>query len=177
MRFAKLEQEKSVSEAVGQLLQSHNRVDREIAVAMLGATDDLERLTNCLTKPPTSDIWENTVRVTRHWIGREAGQDQNLYRALIQYHKLTSAQAETVLQLLHNWGDDALTLPETYEGLLDLMESDQLPIRGLAHWHLFRLVPVGRKIGFDPLAAPEKRARAVQEWRKLIPAGQLPPSK
>jgi hypothetical protein len=82
-----------------------------------------------------------------------------------------------VLQLLHNFDDDALRQPETFEGLLDLLESDQLAIRGLAHWHLYRLVPRGRTIGYDPLAAREKRALAVQEWRNLIPTGQLPPSK
>jgi hypothetical protein len=176
-RFRELARQKSVPEALDQMLQSDNAVDRKIAVAMLGATDDLERLTNCLVKAPTLDVWENGVGVIRHWIGREPGQDQKLYRALIDKQKLTTAQAETVLQLLHNYGYDALTIPETFESLLDLMESDQLAIRGLAHWQLYRLVPPGRKIGYDPLAAPEKRAQAVQEWRKLIPAGKLPPSK
>jgi hypothetical protein len=176
-RFRDLARKKSVPEALKQLLQSRNAVERRIAVALLGATDDLDRLTSCLSKAPTPDTWENGVRILRHWIGREAGQDQKLYQALIDKHQLTAAQAETVLQLLHGFGDDALTLPETFEGLLDLMESDQLAIRGLAHWHLYRLVPRGRKIGYDPLAAPKKRAQGVREWRKLIPAGKLPPSK
>jgi hypothetical protein len=176
-RFRDLARQKSVPEALDQLLQSKNLIDRRIAVALLGATDDLDRLTNCLVNAATPDIWENSVRVSRHWIGREPGQDQRLYQGLIDKHRLTAAQAETVLQLLHNFGDDALTLPETFEGLLDLLESDQLAIRGLAHWHLYRLVPRGRKIGYDPLAAPEKRTQAVQEWRKLIPAGKLPPAK
>jgi hypothetical protein len=176
-RFRDLARQKSIPEALDQMLQSDNAVERKIAVAMLGATDDLDRLTNCLVKAPTLDVWENGVQVIRHWIGREPGQDQKLYRVLIDKQKLTAAQAETVMQLLHNFSDDAVTLPETFEGLLDLMESDQLAIRGLAHWHLYRLVPSGRKIGYDPLAAPEKRAQAVKEWRKLIPAGKLPPSK
>jgi hypothetical protein len=176
-RFRDLGRQKSVLQAVEQQLQSDSAVDRKIAVALLGATDNLDGLINCLLKGPTPDLWENGVRVIRHWIGREPGQDQKLYQVLIDKHQLTAAQAETVLQLLHSFGDDALTLPETYEGLLDLMESDQLSIRGLAHWHLYRLVPSGRKIGFDPLADPAKRAQAVKEWRRRIPAGKLPPSK
>jgi hypothetical protein len=176
-RFRDLARQKSIPEALQQLLQSAKPLERSIAVAMLGATDDLDHLLNSLVQAPTSDVWEASVRVLRHWIGREPGQDQKLYQALIDRQQLTAAQAETVLQLLHNFGDDALTLPETFEALLDLMESDQLAIRGLAHWHLYRLVPPGRRIGYDPLAAPEKRAQAVQEWRKLIPAGKLPPSK
>jgi len=175
--FQDLARKKSVPAALDQLLQSDNPVERKVALAMLGATDDLERLAQSLTNARAPDIWENSVQVARQWIGREPGQDQKLYQVLIDRHKLSAAQAETVLQLLHDFGDDALNQPETYEGLLDLMESDQLAIRGLAHWHLYRLVPAGRKIGYDPTAVAEKWAQAVREWRKLIPAGKLPPSK
>jgi hypothetical protein len=176
-RFQDLARKKSVAEALDQLLQSENLVDRRVAVALLGATDDLARLAHSLVAAPNSDTWENTVRVLRHWIGRERGQDQKLYQELIEKEKLTAIQAETILEMLHDFGDDALTQPETYEALLDLLDSNQQAICGLAHWQLYRLVPAGRKIGYDPLAVPEKRAQAVKEWRKLIPAGKLPPAK
>ncbi|MBY0527149.1 MAG: hypothetical protein K2R98_27385 [Gemmataceae bacterium] len=176
-RFRDLAKKKSVPEALDELLKSDHLAERRVAVAMLGATDDLERLAQALAAARTPDIWENGVPVVRHWIGREPGQDQKLYQGLVDKHKLSATQAETVLELLHGYSDDALRQPETYEGLLDLMESDQLAIRGLAHWTLYRLVPPGRKFGFDPLATPEKRAQAVREWRKLIPTGKLPPSK
>jgi hypothetical protein len=176
-RFQDLARKKSVAEALSELLQSEDPVERHVAVAMLGATDDIERLAHVLAGTSRLDTFEHAVPVIRHWIGREPGQDQKLYRALIDKEKLTAAQAGTVLQLLHNFGDDALTQPETYEGLLDLLDSDQQAVRGLAHWQLYRLVPPGRKIGYDPLATPEKRAAAVRKWRKLIPPGKLPPSK
>jgi hypothetical protein len=175
-RFRELAQKKSIADAVDQLLQSENPVERKIAVAVMGATDDLERLALALANARTPDIWDSGVVVIRHWIGREPGQDQKLYQALLDKKKLTPVQAETILQLLHNFSDEALTQPETYESLLDLLESDQLAIRGLAHWHLYRLVPAGRKIGYDPLAPAEQRAKSAQAWRKLIPAGKLPPS-
>jgi hypothetical protein len=177
VRFQDLARKKSVADALHQLLQSENPVDRRVAVALLGATDDLARLAHSLVAAPTSDTWENTVRVLRHWIGREPGQDQKLYQALIEKEMLTAIQAETILEMLHDFGDDALTQPETYEALLDLLDSNQQAVRGLAHWQLYRLVPAGRKIGYDPLAVPEKRAQAIKEWRKLIPAGKLPPAK
>jgi hypothetical protein len=176
-RFRELVKRKSIPEAVGQLLQSKTPEDRRIAVALLGATDDLAGLANVLANAPRPDIWENGVVVIRHWIGREPSQDQKLYEALIDQKKLTPAEAETVMQLLHAFSDDALAQPETYEALLDLLESDQLAIRGLAHWHLYRLVPAGRKIGFDPVAVAEKRTQDVAAWRQLIPTGKLPPSK
>jgi hypothetical protein len=175
--FRELARQKSIPEALDQLLPSNNVVERKIAVALLGATDDIERLANSWTAALTPDILDNGVFVMRHWIGREPGQGQKLYQVLVDKSKLTPAQAETVLHLLHNFSDDELTQPETYETLIDLLASDQLVICGLAHWHLYRLVPAGRKIGYNPQASPEKRAFAVQEWRKLIPAGKLPPSK
>lgn len=176
-RFRELAKQKSIPEAIDQMLQSETLAERMVAVGLMGATDDLERLGMALSSAKTPDVWENGIRVIRHWIGREPGQDMKVYQALQEKKKLTPVQAETVLQLLHNFSDDALTRPETYESLLDQMESDQLPIRGLAHWHLYRLVPPGRKIGFDPTASAEQRAKSVAEWRKLIPVGKLPPTK
>jgi hypothetical protein len=176
-RFRDLAKRKSIPEAVGQLLQSKSPEERRIAVALLGATDDLAGLANVLVNAPTRDVWDNGVVVIRHWIGREPGQDQKFYQALIEQTKLTSAQAETVMQLLHGFSGDALAQPETYEALLDLLEGDELAIRGLAYWHLYRLVPAGRRIGFDPSAAAAKRTQDIQAWRRLIPAGKLPPLK
>ncbi len=80
-----------------------------------------------------------------------------------------------MLTLLHSFGDEDLARPETYEMLLAYLGSDRLAVRGLANWHLYRLVPAGRKIGYNPLAPEEERARAIREWKKLIPSGQLPP--
>jgi hypothetical protein len=176
-RFRDLAKQKSISEAVGQLLQSKTPEERRIAVALLGATDHVAGLANVMANASRPDVWENGVVVIRHWIGREPGQDQKFYEALIDQKKLTPAQAETVMQLLHGFSDDALAQPETYEALLDLLESDQTAIRGLAHWHLYRLVPAGRTIGFDALAVAAKRTQDIQAWRQLIPTGKLPPSK
>jgi hypothetical protein len=176
-RFRDRPQQQSIPAALDQLLRSGNELEGKVAVALLGATDDVDHLANLLAAASSRELWENAVPVIRHWIGREPGQDQKLYRALIAGRIMTSTQAETVLQLLHNFSDEELTQPETYEALIDLLGSDQLAIRGLASWHLSRLVPAGRKIGFDPLAPADKRAPAVQKWRAMIPAGKLPLSR
>jgi hypothetical protein len=175
-RFRDRAQQQSIQETLDQFLLSGNRVEQKIAAALLGATDDIERLANLLAAAQSRELWENAVLVLRHWIGRGPGQDQKLFGALVSRKALTPVQAETVLQLLHNFSDEELTQPETYEALIDLLGNDQLAVRGLAHWHLYRLIPAGRKIGFDPLAPTEKRAQAVREWRTMIPAGKLPPT-
>jgi hypothetical protein len=89
--------------------------------------------------------------------------------------KLKPARAATIMHLLHSFSDKDLSHPETYETLIAYLDHEELAIRGLAHWHLYRLVPAGRKIGYNPLAPKEERERAITEWRKLIPTGKLPP--
>ncbi len=36
------------------------------------------------------------------------------------------------------------------------------------------MVPEGEKFGYNPLADKEARERAVEEWKKLIPPGEVP---
>src|SRR5438445_5536026 len=174
-KFRKLAVEKSINEAIDELLQSDEEAERRAAIVLMGALDDLKRLGEALARAKHRDVWDAGVLALRHWIGRGPGQDQKLYKGLIEVAKYPPAEAAIVLNLLHSFGDHDLANPETYESLIDFMESDRLAIRGLAHWHLYRLVPAGQKIDYDPLAPKEQRDRAVEEWRKLIPSGQLPP--
>ena len=112
----------------------------------------------------------------RHWIGRAPGQDQILYHGLIDAKVFTPLEAETALELLHDFGDDDLARPVTYQLLIHLLDSDKRFIRGLAYWHLSRLVPAGVKFGYDPFAPQEAREAAVKKWKELIPDGKLPPA-
>ncbi len=174
-RFRRDAVEKSVGEAIDNLLNSESANDRRAAVTIMGATDDLRRLGQALAAAKHPDVWDNGVLALRHWIGRGPGQDQKLYKMLVEEVKMPAAQAQTVMHLLHSFGEDDVKQPATYQALIGLLESDRLAIRGLAHWHLYRLAPAGQKFGFDPLAPAEKRAEAVKRWRELIPPGKLPP--
>jgi hypothetical protein len=173
--FCKAVANRPLDEVLGDFLASDNRTHRHFAVILLGATDNLFRLGTALNSAKHSDIWEATVKALRHWIGRGPGQDQVLYKRLIELRHYKPAEAATVLHFLHSPDDEEMSRPETYEMLIDYLNSDKLAIRGLAFWHLYRLVPAGRKISYDPLAAKEARAQARAEWKKLIPDGQMPP--
>jgi len=63
----------------------------------------------------------------------------------------------------------------TYEVLIGLLGHSKVAVREVARWHLVRLAPTGKKINFDAAAPEAQRQKAVEEWRALIPAGQLPP--
>jgi hypothetical protein len=174
-RFRQLAVNKSLDVAIEEFLNSDDPGDRRIAVRAMGALDNLEGLGKALREAKHPDVWENGVLVLRHWIGRGPGQDQRLYKAFIEIAKYSPVDAETVLQLLHSYGEEDLTRPELYETLIDYLGHDKLAVRGLAYWHLVRLVPAGKDFGYNPQDSKESRDAAVQKWKKLIPAGQMPP--
>jgi hypothetical protein len=174
-RFRKAILAKGIDGAVQKYLHSDKEADRAVAVVVMGALDDLHDLGHALRESKHHDVWEHGVVILRHWLGRAPGQDQRLYQALVKSGKYSPVDAETTVQLLHSYGEEDLARPETYEMLIDFLEHDQLAIRGLAHWHLCRLVPEGKEIGYHPADPPKKFVAAALKWRKLIPKGKIPP--
>ena len=175
-QFRQLVLEKSLDAALEEYLKSDKPVRRGIGLVLLGATDDLPRLAQVLRRAKEFETWNFAVIILRHWLGRGPGQDQKLYQGMLAGKKVKPSQAATIVQLLHSFSDADLSLPETYQTLIAYLNHDELAIRGLAHWHLYRLVPAGRKIAYNPLAPREEREQAIQAWQKLVPTGQLPSS-
>jgi hypothetical protein len=174
-RWRKRAAETSVSEATDELLKSDDGAARRSAVLLLAALDDVDRLGEALVNAKHQDVWDAGVIALRHWIGRAPGQDQRLYKLLTEKKTIPPREAEAILQLLHGFGDDDLKQPETYDALISYLGSERLSLRELAYWHLRRLVPAGREIDYDPLALKEKREAGIKAWRRLVPAGELPP--
>ncbi len=169
----------SPREALRAFVTSEDAYKRSVAVVVMAAMDDLEGLGEVLTATRYPDTWDRAVVVVRHWLGRCAGQDQILYRYLLDKRAIKPAQAATILQLLHSFDEADLAQPELYRMLVRYLDHERLGIRGLAYWHLSRLVPAGRKFGYDPLAPKQERDKAGAMWKKLIEdeiaKGELPP--
>ncbi len=175
-RLRKLVRERgSVTTALEELVKSDDPADRRLAVFGMGAVDDLHGLGEALRDAKHPDVWDNGVLALRHWLGRGPGQDQRLYQGLMERAHFSPVEAETVLQLLHSFGDTDLARPETYQTLIDYLNHDKFAIRGLAYWHLSRLVPQGKDLGYNPAEDKEAREAAIKKWRQLIPPGKLPP--
>jgi hypothetical protein len=174
-RFRKAIIAQGINAAMQEFLNSDKVPDRALAVYVMGALDDLPDLGRALREAKHPDVWEYGVVALRHWIGRAPGQDQRLYKGLRKLDRYSEVDAETTIQLLHSFGEDDLACPETYEMLIDYLDHEKLPVRGLAYWHLSRLVPEGTKFGYNPLEPKKKRAVAVAQWKKLIPHGKMPP--
>lgn len=161
--------------AVKQFLASADPAEQRVALVTLAATDDLATLGPTLAAAKTLEEWDTGVTVLRHWLGRCPGQDQKLYRFLTAERGYTEAQAKIAMQLLFGFRAAELRRPETYEVLIDYLGHEKPGIRNLAAWHLVRLVPQGKAIPYKPDGTAAEAAKAQAAWKKLIPAGQLPP--
>jgi hypothetical protein len=147
---------------------------REFAVLGLAATGALPQLADAMASAKDPELRETAIMAMRHWIGSAPGRDLQLYAMLIGHAKYPERHAETVLQLLHSPFDAGD--PVTYQTLIAYLQHDRLAIRELARWHLYRLAPQGAKIPYDANGSAEARAKAAQEWKQLIPDGELPKS-
>jgi hypothetical protein len=182
-KYVEILREKAVAssprEATRFMVTSADTNERTTGVIFMGAMDDLAGVGEVITETKHADTWDWAVTVVRHWLGRRPGQDQILYQRLLDRRGYKPAQAASVMQLLHSFGDAELAQPDLYTTLVVYLGSDVLGIRGLAHWHLVRLVPEGKAINFNPLDPKDKRDQAREEWKKLvddlIDKGKLPP--
>jgi hypothetical protein len=166
---------KSPAEGLEKLLESNNEKERKLALSAMAALDEIPLMAKYMSTTKHPDVMDNGILTLRHWIGRGPGQDQKLYQMFIEQGKFTPAHAAVAMGLLHSFSDEQLTQPETYEILIADLDHERPAIRALAHWHLIRLAPAGKKIAYDPLEGKEKRAPGIAEWQKLIPSGKLPP--
>ncbi len=156
------------------LLRSQEKGDRLVGVTVAGAIDDLPRVLKALIDPKHADLRDHSILVLRHWMGRGRGHLEQLHD-IMKKVGYPEVRARTALQLLVGFDEDQLAQPETYALLLRCLQHSHLPIRELARWHLVRLVPAGREIGYDAAAPEAERQRAAERWQALIPPGRLPP--
>jgi hypothetical protein len=165
----------SLRTALDEAINARDPAAQRAAVYIMGATDDLPGLIDALSDARHPDARATAVVALRHWIGRAPGQDLKLYKTLVDSKKFTAGRAEIVLQLLHSFSEVDRDRPETYETLIAYLDHPLLPVRELAKWHLYRLVPAAKDIEYDSAGAPAERERAQKRWKELVPPGKLPP--
>lgn len=173
-RYSTVIGKQGFEKAIEEFLKSDNPLERRAAIMTLAATDQLPRLGKVMRETHHADVWDSGILALRQWISRGPGQDEKLYKGLIDTKQFTPLEAETILQLLHSPGEEELKRPETYQMLIGYLGHDKLPIRALAYWHLYRLVPACRRLHYDPAAALAERRKMRDQWRNLIPSGTIP---
>jgi hypothetical protein len=161
--------------ALQQFVDSKDAVEQRVALVTLGAQDELERLGKALAEAKTLEEWDFGITVIRHWLGRGPGQDQRFFDGLVNIHGYDRNQARNIVQLLFGFSKEELMQPETFDVMIEYIRSDSPAIRNLAMWHLVRVVPRGKDIPYKPNGTKADAESSYQAWRKLVPAGSLPP--
>jgi hypothetical protein len=139
---------------------------RQFAVLSLAALDAVDQVAEALDDAKRTDVRSAAVMALRNWIGEAGDRDLQLYRVLTDQLRYPAAPAETVMQLLHSPFDP--DQPETYETLLAYLSHGRLAVRELAHWHLSRLKPEGRKFNYDPAGPEAERKKACAAWKEYL---------
>ncbi|MCI0684750.1 MAG: hypothetical protein L0Y71_21850 [Gemmataceae bacterium] len=165
---------KNPTAVAASMVKSDDALERLVGVTALGAVDDVPHLLAALGDPHHKDVREQAVLVLRAWMGRSSGQLKPLRVSMLK-QQYPLAQMKMTMHLLFGFDEQERDRPVIYELLLHLLDHKSVAVRELAHWHLVRLAPAGRDIAFDAGAADEDRQKAAERWRKLIPAGELPP--
>jgi uncharacterized protein (TIGR03000 family) len=164
---------KELGPALDALMASGQKAERLVGVTTAGAVDDLPRVIKGMGDAKHADLRDHAVIVLRHWLGRGKGQLERLHQSLLK-QGVSDVRARTLLQLVLGFDQEQQTRPETYELLLHSLQHPRVEVRELARWHLVRLAPAGRAFGFDAAAPEAARQKAVAQWQRLIPEGQLP---
>lgn len=165
--------ERGLGEAILMLLESPDAEVRRLGVYALGAFDQLPSLADYLTESKDPDAWNNAVVAMRHWLGRDPGQAASLFRGLVDRQGFKPVQARNVVQLLMGFSEEDRQQPQLYQHLIEQLRHEKLVIRGLAYWHLRRLAPAV-KVAYNPAGDAEEWNRALDAYKKAIPAGKVP---
>jgi pSer/pThr/pTyr-binding forkhead associated (FHA) protein len=150
---------------------------RALGVWFLGAVDAVLQLVDALEDAKRPEVRRAAATALWHWTNRRSDNEQALYRTLRETKQYGEDETKIIMRLLHSITEAEFANRTTYETLIGYLNHKDLAIRELAFWHLFLLVPESAK-GMDYDSAevdPEKRKVAVEQWRKLISEGKLPP--
>ncbi len=161
---------KGIGPTLDEFLESDDPLVRRVGVIYTGATDDLARMGKVIHESKDPGTFNDVVRVMRHWLGRAPGQDQRFYKGLIAVKNYKPVEAEGLLEMLFGFDEHQREQPALYEMLTNYLVEGRTSMRGLAHWHLVRLIPAGQKIPYDRMAPKPELEKARQEWLKLIPS-------
>ncbi|HLN31828.1 MAG TPA: FHA domain-containing protein [Gemmataceae bacterium] len=147
-----------------------------LGVLCLGALDDWLRLAEAL-EDQRPEVRGTAANALIHWSGRSRDNDLVLCQALQKREGYSREQAEIIVGLLHSFSPGELLDRKTYERLVDYLSNQKPVIRDLAFWHLSDKVPrEAQKVAYDPFEPdPAKRLPAVEQWRRFLAEGRLPP--
>jgi hypothetical protein len=163
----------SIDIGLSKAIKSDDPFKSRLAVRCEAAVDDIQRLIEVLTNHKEREVRWEAKNSLQAWISDRPDNDYVLFDTL-QQSGYDKNQAAIFMQLLRNFGPQQLQEPVTYQALIEYLLNEKPAIRELAYYHLWHIVPEGRKIEYTSTMPAEQRKQAVTQWKKLIPEGSVP---
>jgi hypothetical protein len=164
---------KSIEVAIAEMSQEASPTAKVLAILSQGALGDLPPLLDALEEN-SSDLRLAADLALQHFIARQPVNDLRVYEQLQGRKGYTEPQAERAVRLLHGFTETDLADPTTYERLIGDLNNERIGLRELASWRLNQADQASR-ISYDATANEAQREKAIGDWRKRIPPGNLPP--
>jgi hypothetical protein len=176
--------QKKPGPALSEALGSDSRGKRFLAIDALGALDLLPKLIDVLNDGDEAHDPERAlaVYVLHQWLTRGPEASKQLAAEFVQ-KGFTPQEATNAVSLLHDLPDDAARKPETFDYLLLYMsDRSRVALRELGWRQMQRLAqPLDAREQavklpqFNTAWGEEQRKRALEDIRKLLAEGKLPP--
>lgn len=150
--------------AFDELLDSPSRTEKRLALYCSGAVDKLDGVVISLDDQDHPLVREAARNTLWHWLGRDADRHK-LLQPILENNHYAEEDADALLRLLRGFDDTSET---TLNRLIDNLKSKRLVLRELADLNLRERTPKDKHVPFDPTASPERRAKAIELWKKSL---------
>jgi hypothetical protein len=163
---------------------------RLLAINALGALDQVPRLLDVLNDADVAHAADRdlAVYVLKRWLNRSLEDGKKLFDArnpdqgYLHDRKYTHKEAQLIFTLLHTFSEQDAQKAETCQFLVTCLNHEKQAVRELGYWQLLRLAPRDAKgqpkvPPFNSAWSEEQRRSAIDAFRKMIDAGELPPKR
>jgi hypothetical protein len=169
---------KDLGVAVSELASDRTPFSRRMSLYCQAALDDMSIILDAFDDQ-LPEVRAAAATSLHHWLGRDREHAAKLAATLVSQKGFSEAEADTALKLFFGFDAAALDNPKTYANVLDALKHPKQLVREVALWRMrTTLDPEGaRQITYSATASADNRLRAVAEWKRRIPDGQLPPGR
>src|SRR5262249_26194658 len=116
----------------------------------------------------------------RRWVSQAEGRQKLLYdkknnTGVLVDKKYKSADAQTIVELLHFYKAEDWRNPDTFKALAKKVASNKVAVAHLVYWHLLRMAYPTKLPAFNPAAPLEDREKFADSINDLVDQRKLPP--
>jgi hypothetical protein len=157
-------------------MDSRNKETAKLAVRCMGAVEETAGLVAALGAEKSPEARQTAIAVARQ-VFRRRPQSRDAFLAALRQH-YSEDDAQILLALIIGFSPKSQSDLNTYAGLVDQLESDQLAVREGAIYNLRDLT--GRDFQYSADATISRRKNAFSQWVRWLDdqsAQTLPPRK